>query len=298
MHNSAVLLLILAGTLAPARAQELHYFGEELKPVLAILQDAHRSGSIELAGRCDTSLPGIPQFGSPAATASSPLTALGEVAASDPGMRVRQDANGTIRMAERGVPSDILNVRISHLVFENYAHHDIHSANFAVEVIFSAPEVRSFMATHEIVAPQITGPKGSGVGPGESQWPPDAPRISGSLDNVTVLEALDRVLAAFPNEVFVYWNCPETHEKSERNHKAHTRQQEKSTPFSDCPASSTQSGTVFPPGLPNPFCMPQSKLSVLPQLFPILEEPSHQRRIFIFFFAMKQFGSKTLIVSG
>jgi len=296
MHKSTVVLLILAATLAPARAQELHYFGEELKPVLGVLHDAHRSGSIELAARCDTSPLGLPQFGSASATASSLLTALREVAASDPGMRVRQDANGTIRMAERGIPTDILNVRISHLVFENYAHHDIHSANFAVEVILSAPEVRSFMAAHDIAAPQITGPKGITGGPGESQWPPDAPRISGSLDKVTVLEALDRVLAAFPGEVFVYWNCPKAHENE--HVKARTKQQEESKLFSNCPASSTQSGTAFPPRLPNPFCLPPSTLSALPQLFPIPEKPSHQRRIFIFFFAIKRFGSKTLIVGG
>jgi hypothetical protein len=213
-------------------------------------------------------------------------------------MRVRQDANGTIRMAERAVPSDILNVRISHLVFENYAHHDILSANFAVRVILSAPEVRSFMAAHDIVAPQLIGGGIGALGAGEGQWPPDAPRISGSLDNVTVSEALDRVLAAFPGEVFVYWNCPKTQE-NERDHvKAHTKHQEESTLFSNCPASSTQSGTAFPPGSPNPFCMPPSILSALPQLFPVPGEPPHQRKIFIFFFTMKRFGSKTLIVNG
>ena len=298
-----VLVITLVGILVPAQAQELHPWAEELKPVFEVLQDAHVSGSIELAGRCDPShLPGFPQFRTAAVTASSPLAALREVAASDPGMRVEQDANGTIRMTEKGVPNDILNVRISHILFENYLHHDIRSANFAVEVILSAPEVRSFMAAHDIAAPQLKGP-GSVPGNAGDQWPPDAPHISGSLDNVTVLEALDRVLAAFPGEVFVYWNCPETHEKNERSHtKARNKQEQESTLVSDCPASSTgdiQSGTGFPSGLPNPACMPRLVLSGLPQLFPTPEEPSPQRRIFIFFFAReKGFGGKTLIVGG
>ena len=303
MPTFAVVLLILVGILAPAQAQELHFWAEELKPVFGVLQDAHLSGSIGLSGRCDPAhLPGFPQFRSAGVTASSPLAALREIAASDPGMRVKQEADGTIRMTERGVPSDILNVRINHIVFENYAHHDIHSANFAVRVILSAPEVRSFMAAHDIAAPQIDGPGGVPGNAGD-QWPPESPHISGSLDNVTVLEALDRVLAAFPGEVFVYWNCPETHNKSEQvPTKTSNKQQDWPSPSPDCSpsgAGDTTSSAVVPAGLPNPFCMPHSLLSGLPRLFPAPEEPTHQRRIFLFFFAMKKgFGGKMLVVNG
>jgi hypothetical protein len=303
MPTSHVVLLILLGLLVPAQAQQLYFWGEELKPVLGVLQEAHLSGSIGLAGRCDPShLPGFPQFANAAASVSSPLAALREIAASDSGMRVKQDANGTIRMTEKGVPSDILNVRISHIDFEDYSHHEIHSANLAVRLILSAPEVKSFMARHNIAAPQVTGPWGSGTGPGESRWPPNAPHISGSLDNITVLEALDRVLSAFPGEAFVYWNCPQTAERNHRSRKRlRDRQQAESSFFSDCPASplgDMQSGTVLPAGVPNPFCM-RLPLSGLSRLFPTPEEPSHQRRIFIFFFAMENgFAGKTLIVGG
>lgn len=269
MLAQRLVVALTLGTLVPAQTQEPHYWAEELNPVFEVLQEAHLTGSIELAGRCDpfSVFPGFPRFRSAALTASSPLAALREVAASDPEMKVEQDANRTIRMTEEGVPNDILDIKISHIVFQNFAGHNIHSANYAVRVILSAPEVRSFMEAHDIAAPQITGPS-SVPGNFSDNWPPDAPQISGSLDDATVLEALDRVLDAFPGEVFVYWNCPETYEKNERSHtKARTEQQE--------------------------------VLSRLLQLSPTPEDPSHQRRIFISFFkAIKGYGGKTLIVGG
>lgn len=300
MPTSSAVLLIVFAFLVPAQAQQFHYWGEELKPVLGVLQEAHLSGSVGLVGRCDpSSLPGFPQFANAEASVSSPLAALHEIVAGDSGMRVKQDANGTIRITEKGLPSDILKVKIGHIVFEDYSHHDIHSANLAVSVILSAPEVKSFMAGHNIAAPQLTGSRGVGIGPGESQWPPNAPQISGAVDNVTVLEALDRVLAAFPGEAFVYWNCPETTERNQGSRAKHRlAQQEDSSLFSDCPAPTIgdiQAGTVFPADAPNPFCMPRSLLSGLPRLFPTPEEASHQRRIFVFFFKItKGFGAGCL----
>lgn len=305
MSTSRVLLLVLLGFLLPARAQEFHYWGEELKPILVVLQEAHLSGSIALTGRCSqTQLPGFPQFSNAAASASSPLAALREITAGDPAMEVKQDAKGTIRMVEKGVPRDILNVRISHILFEDYSHHEIHSANLAVHVILSAPEVKSFMATHNITAPQVSGPGVVTGGPGESVWQANAPHISGSLESVTVSEGLDRVLAAFPDEVFVYWNCPKTIEHSQGSRARLGRErQEESNPFMDCPASElggVTSGIEVPTGVPNPFCM-RLPFSDLAQLFPTPNsgEPPHQRKIFIFFFAMtKGFGGKPHIVGG
>lgn len=37
-------------------------------------------------------------------------------------------------------------------------------------------------------------------------WPPDYPHISGTLDNVTVEEVLDRILQTFPG-IWFYGNC-------------------------------------------------------------------------------------------
>lgn len=292
MPTSTVVLLILIGIVVPAQAQELHSWGEELKLVFGVLQDAHLSGSMELEGRCDPMhLPGFPRFGSVTTKAPSAVAALQEIAATDSvGMAVTQDADGTIRMVENRVQTDILNVRISYIVFQDYEHHDIHSANLAVRIILDSPEVVAFMQAHDIERPLgAIGVPGRG-----GYWPPESPYISGSLENVTVLEALDHVLAAFPGEVLVYWNCPKMQDKSEpRSTEADHRQQDESSLFSDCPPSLTRDSQ----SVPNPFCMPRSLLSEMPQFYrPI--ETHNQRRIVIAFFSLVKFGRKMLVVGG
>jgi len=302
MLRPAFVLLFVVGMLVRVQAQELHFWAEELRPIFEVLQQADLSGSVELAGRCDPArLPGFPQFGSPAPTKRPPVATLRDIAANDPAMRVKQDPDGTIRMREKGVPTDILNVRISHISFEDYAHHDIYTANLALRVILSAPEVVAYAKTHNIALGRSLGAGIGAVGMGYSQWPPGSPHISASLDNITVLEALNRVLRAFSGEVLVYWNCPETRTKKEQHQpKNPDKQREESNPSSDCPPSPGDAqSSVFPAGLPNPLCMPRSAPSRLPQLFLALEEPSRQRTIFLWFFSMKKgFGGKMLIVSG
>jgi hypothetical protein len=302
MLRPAFVLLFVVGILVRVQAQELHFWAEELRPIFEVLQQADLSGSVELDGRCDPArLPGFPQFGSAAPTKRPPLATLRDIAANDPAMQVRQDPDGTIRMREKGVPTDILNVRISHISFEDYARHDIYTANLALRVILSAPEVLAYAKMHNIALGRSLGAGIGAVGMGYSQWPPGSPHISGSLDDVTVLEALNRVLRAFPGEVFVYWNCPETHKKREQNQtKNYDKQQEESNSSSDCPQSPGDAqSSVFPAGLPNPLCMPRSAQPRLPHLFLALAEPSHERTIFLWFFSMRRgFGGKMLVGSG
>ncbi len=304
MAIRCAVLLILIGTLVPAQSQEVHFWAEELKPVFAVLQQAHLSGRMELAGRCDpTHLPGFPQFKSANAHESSPLKALREAATSDPAMRVKRDEVGTIWMRERGVPHDMLKIRIARVVFEDYGHNDVYSANAALEAVMRAPEVINYGETHNVaVSPSPTESRG-GVGPsGRPYWPPGSPHMSGSIYNVTVSEALDSVQRAFPGEVLVYWNCPETQDKNEPKRMTNSyKQKEESSPHSDCLAPSTGAtqSAVFPAGVPNPFCIPFFPLSGLPQLFPTQPEPSHQRRTFFHFFSMKRgYGGKMQVVSG
>jgi hypothetical protein len=293
MPNLSVVVLVLFCTILPAQAQNSV---DDLNPVLKVLYEAHLSGSIELAGRCDPLR--LPVFSQPERTASvdsSPLAVLREITASDRGMKVRQDPDGTIRMSEKAVPHDILNVRIKHIVFENFAHHEIHSASFAVRVILSAPEVQSFMAAHAIAGPQ-SNEIGVSVPYGAVEvWPPESPHISGSLNDVTFSEALDRALRAFPGEVLVYWNCPATHGKAESNRtKVPHNQSEQSSASMNCPTSS-----VFPKDLPSPFCLPSSVLSKLPQFFTVSwNEPPDQRRVFFLFMAMKWVGGRMFVVAG
>jgi hypothetical protein len=127
--------------------------------------------------------------------------------AADPGVQVTQDPDGTIRVFESGAPTELLNVKISHISFESngaplrYAAFGPSSALHYV--ILQAPEVVAFANAHDILVP-FAGAEGS---VGNQPTPAEAPHIAGSMDNLTVSQALDRVLQTFPG-IWAYENCP------------------------------------------------------------------------------------------
>ena len=189
-----------------------------VQPILEALDKAKLSGSFVFSGRCDLRdckplrpiaecFPDFPQFRAPATSAGFTLQTLHVILADDPAMQVTQDPNGTIRINETGVPTDVLNIRVSHILFESNGangQRGIYTANGALRFILQAPEVVAFMKAHH-----IGGPFDSSTGSGEAvpgnagAWPPESPHISESLDNVTVSEVLDRILKAFPG----IWIC-------------------------------------------------------------------------------------------
>jgi hypothetical protein len=119
--------------------------------------------------------------------------------ADDPKMRVTQEASGVIRMLETDVPTDLLNIRISHLSFKpEVLGYRIDNPRWVPSVILAAPEVRSFMRAHRIVFP-------SGL-PLEPMLMPGSTVLSGDLEDVTVAHALDSVLGTFPG-LWIYENC-------------------------------------------------------------------------------------------
>jgi hypothetical protein len=183
-------------------------------------------------------------------------------------------------MTEKRVPDDILKVRISQLAFEDYGHRPIHVPNRAVEVILSTHEVQSFLKIHGLLAPQLNESRGV-TGSSGGYWPQNAPYISGSLENVTVLEALNRVLTAFPDDILVYWNCPATKETPTKATRSKVDGESRFT--SACFASTAGERATSAP--PDPQCLLRSPLAVAAEMFPAPKDPSHQRRIFIFFFA-------------
>lgn len=127
----------------------------------------------------------------------SPLEVLQRAFADDPNMRVTQEPGSMIRMAEIDVPSDLLDVKISHISFHLPESGDLYGPNYALLPIFSSPEVKTFFAAKHIeslISPHRPG--GSGI-----------KRMYGELDNVTVSQALNYVLKIFPG-FWVYENCP------------------------------------------------------------------------------------------
>jgi hypothetical protein len=185
-----------------------------VQPILEALDKAGLSGSFVFSGHCDLSActphADFPPFRALTGLQGPTIQVLREVLADAPATQVTQDAGGTVRMNETGVQTDLLNVKISHIPFEGYRQ-GVHTANDALRIILQTPEVLAFMKTHAIRGP--FGPfdncSGSGeVVPGHAgAWPPESPHISGSLDNVTLSEALDYVLKTFPG-IWIYESCP------------------------------------------------------------------------------------------
>jgi len=190
-----------------------------VQPILEVLDKAKLSGSF-VFGRCyfsgcNTPAPDFPHFLVPARAGGSTVQVLRELLADDPAMQVTQDPDGTIRMNEAGVPTDLLNVKISHILFESYGQR-VYTANGALRVILQTPEVLAFMKAHDIRGPfgpfDNCGGSGGAVPGNAGAWPPESPHISGSLDNVTLSEALDYVLKTFPG-IWIYETCPQIDKK-------------------------------------------------------------------------------------
>jgi hypothetical protein len=201
-----LILVVLAECQGADRGGVRSYVGAP--PVMAIVTTAQLSGSLEYWGRCDVStLPDFPKVRDHRQGSESPIQALREVFADDPEMRVTQEPNGMIRMAETDVPSDLLNVRISHISFEVDPKHPgglgdiLWDPRGALLRILSTPEVVAFRRARDI-------------GPFEPEWlfgsfanpSPKLPRISGDLNDVTLSQALDYVLRTFPG-LWIYENC-------------------------------------------------------------------------------------------
>jgi len=190
-----------------------------IEPMLEALDQARLSGSFVFSGHCDLSAcaphADFPPFRALTGPQGSTIQVLREILADAPATQVTQDAGGTVRMNETGVQTDLLNVKISHVPFDGYRQ-GVYTANGALRIILQTPEVLAFMKTHEIRGP--FGPFDNCSGSGEpvpghaGAWPPESPHIEGSLDNVTLSEALDYVLKTFPG-IWIYESCPPSEKK-------------------------------------------------------------------------------------
>jgi hypothetical protein len=185
--------------------------GVLLQPILEVLDKAKLSGSLEFTGNCDGLYPpDLPPLRAIAGPGGSTLQSLREMLRDDHAIRVEQDSTGNIRMVENAIPTDLLNIKIRHISFDGtYAsgpESGVYTPNQALYVILHVPELAAFVKAHDI---EILGLDYGVVGGGGGQWPPNSPHISGSLDDVTLSQALDRVLETFPG-IWMYQNCPRT----------------------------------------------------------------------------------------
>ena len=221
IRHGFVFIFMIGLSVLVCQGQGSAYFSSKqasLLPLLEVLDKAGVSGSLEFSGSCDSfngpEFPEFPEFRAPATSVGPALQIVREMFAQNPSMRVTQDADGTIRMIQHSVPTDILNLKISHISFETGrppAQHPIYSANAALAHVFETPEVKGFMKDRDIKGPWFGLYMGA---PPPSVPPPNTPYISGTrLDDVTFSQALDHILKAFPG-IWFYEDCPRTDKRN------------------------------------------------------------------------------------
>jgi hypothetical protein len=194
MRLLSVLTLFLV---AACYGQEPNVNAKILGPLITHFLVKYRvSASLSYAGVCDLKHP-QPDITNTRATLrnwnSGPVDALREIFADDPKMHVSQDHDGTIRMIERNVPKDLLEVKISRVSFD-----DSRNRAEALEAILHSAEIQAFVKSHgiDLVGSPIVS----------KRKPVIQPHVSGDLDNVPLSQALDYVLQTYPG-FWVYENC-------------------------------------------------------------------------------------------
>ncbi len=181
---------------------------DPLKPLLESLAKNKISGSLEFSGRCESLqaevYPEFPRMNAPARKEKSALDGVRYLFKDNPGMGVSQDADGTIRVVEYGMVTDVLNLWLESVSF---GAAKVYGANQALTYILGAPEVKQYMTAQNIEWPYV-GAAGS-ILVGTTPTHDSTPHISGSLTNVSISHALDRILRVFPG-VWIYEDCPAT----------------------------------------------------------------------------------------
>jgi hypothetical protein len=214
---AAVFIAVLS--LGKIQAQGPAYYAStqaSLLPLLQVLDNAGISASLEFSGSCNsfvgTEFPEFPRFNAVATNGATPLETVRQMFAENPTVRVTQDADGTIRIVQRDTPLDFLNVKVTRISFETgrpSALRPIYSGNAALFHVLSASEVNRFMEDHNIQKLGFTA-----IGPLPPSTPPsNTPYLSPRpLENVTVSEAMDYIVKAFPG-IWIYQNCPKRGDK-------------------------------------------------------------------------------------
>lgn len=211
MLRRAIMIAFILGMLlqSPGRdAQAGSRKGALLQPMLEVLEKAKLSGSLEFTGNCDGVFPpDLPPLRTITGGRGSTLQTLREILRDDHTIRVGQDQTGKIRMVEDAIPTDLLNIKIRHISFDDTyrsgPESGVYTPNQALYIILHVPELTAFVKAHDI---EILAAD-NGISGGAGQMPADSPHISGSLDDVTLSQALDRVLETFPG-IWVYQDCP------------------------------------------------------------------------------------------
>jgi hypothetical protein len=171
-----------------------------------ILESGHFSGALAYSG-CGFDKrvpPDLPPLGV-LDESGMPKEILTKLFAADPLMQVTQEDGSMIRMMEKNVPTDLLEVKIHHLSFfpsDASGSAPVYGPRMALIAILSSPAVVAFGKAHNIRG--LPSPDKRIMMPGDCCGPGRI--VHGELDDITVSQALDYVLQTFPG-YWVYENC-------------------------------------------------------------------------------------------
>jgi hypothetical protein len=156
--------------------------------------------------------PLLPRLHVPETDDSSPLEFLREVFVDNPLMQITRDRDGTIRMVETGILSNLLKTKIRHIHFESRSLPSQNASLMAsaamLRAILRAPEVVAFMESNQLVFP-FNGTGGSFDIESSAE---SGPHFDIDMNNLTLAEALDKVLETFPG-LWLYEICTRNGEK-------------------------------------------------------------------------------------
>lgn len=200
MRRSFHVYVLVCTLLIPCLAQERD-IGDpmvDLSFIMRVLTKYHVYGSFEYSGSCEIGLP-LPELAklhAPKNDTNSPIESLREVFADYKNIQITQDHNGMIRIVQENVPSEILEVKISHLTFKREA-----DPVMAMWKAVGAKEVAAFKEANHL------GPEFYNVSHPFPIPGPKSPRLSADLQNVTLAQVLDKILETFPG-LWIYKTCP------------------------------------------------------------------------------------------
>lgn len=200
--------LIVLGTLHAASGQSFRpAFPSSPTDVVNFAEEAffntHSVGSLVTGGTCnpadattdvvsdDLSHPPAGPFQS----IDEALTALSRI---DPRVSWARDPGGMLRVRDGNVADDVLRIWLRSVRFKNRAQ-----PNLAIQDILSTPEVQAYFKKNHIEEGLYVRVGDLGVLPASTKG---LPRLSGTLRNVTVGEALDDV-AQFFRKLWIYSDC-------------------------------------------------------------------------------------------
>jgi len=157
----------------------------------------HTSGSLILRGTCKATQQGnvvvsdtIPDPPS----GNSLREVMTALSSKDPTLTWVIDSTGQMRVSDKRANLDILHIRLKRVAFR-----DASDPNTAIRDILAAPEFQEYLKEHRIQEGTVF----TNVVPSGTRG---IPRFSELLNDVTVEQALDRILQFFPG-LWVYSEC-------------------------------------------------------------------------------------------